>query len=133
MISGPGLGSPQAASRNGEAIIQLLILASARLNTVKLDNYKSVASVIGSKLTKIRYEPLFNPHQFGQERRQFQKNSGFTLKQPTDSLTYPVIATEFVSMEDGTGIVHIAPSYGEVDYQAGEKYNLDFVHTVVEW
>lgn len=30
--------------------------------------------------------------------------------------TYHVLTAEYVSDEDGTGIVHIAPAYGEVDY-----------------
>ncbi len=33
-------------------------------------------------------------------------------------------------MEDGTGIVHIAPAYGELDYEAGQANGLDFVHMV---
>ena len=33
-------------------------------------------------------------------------------------------------MEDGTGIVHVAPAYGEADYQAGQENGLDFVHMV---
>ncbi|GAH47761.1 unnamed protein product, partial [marine sediment metagenome] len=45
-------------------------------------------------------------------------------------LNYPVVATDFVLMEDGTGIVHMAPAYGEVDYQAGGDNDLDFVHVV---
>jgi isoleucyl-tRNA synthetase len=45
-------------------------------------------------------------------------------------LLYPVIATDYVSMEDGTGIVHTAPAYGEVDYDSGKKYGLYFIHHV---
>ena len=45
-------------------------------------------------------------------------------------LVYPVIATDYVSMEDGTGIVHTAPAYGEVDYESGQKYGLYFIHHV---
>ncbi len=33
-------------------------------------------------------------------------------------------------MEDGTGIVHIAPAFGEVDFLAGLEHNLDFVQQV---
>ena len=40
------------------------------------------------------------------------------------------IGADFVSMEDGTGIVHVAPAYGEVDYQAGQENGLDFVQMV---
>ena len=48
----------------------------------------------------------------------------------SENLTYHVIATDFVSMEDGTGIVHVAPAYGEVDFEAGQEKELDFVHNV---
>lgn len=43
------------------------------------------------------------------------------------SQTYTVIAADFVSNEDGTGIVHIAPAYGEDDYQVHLDYDVDFV------
>lgn len=107
-----------------------LILATARIDSIDLKEYKIITRVLGSELIKIKYTPLFNPHHFDQERRRFQKDAGITLESLNDSLTYPVISAEFVSMEDGTGIVHIAPAYGEADYQVGERYNLDFVHTV---
>ncbi|MBA7652665.1 Isoleucine--tRNA ligase [subsurface metagenome] len=45
-------------------------------------------------------------------------------------LRYKVIDADFVSMEEGTGIVHIAPAYGEVDFEAGMYQELDFVHPV---
>jgi isoleucyl-tRNA synthetase len=51
-------------------------------------------------------------------------------QEPDKDLTYKVIATDFVSLEDGTGIVHMAPSYGEVDYEAGRDKGLNFVHVV---
>ncbi|MFA7073921.1 MAG: isoleucine--tRNA ligase [Endomicrobiaceae bacterium] len=37
------------------------------------------------------------------------------------------ILADFVSMEDGTGIVHIAPGHGQEDYQAGLAYKLDII------
>ncbi len=46
------------------------------------------------------------------------------MQEADDNLDYPVIAADFVSMDDGTGIVHIAPSFGEVDFQAGEAMAL---------
>jgi len=57
-------------------------------------------------------------------------NYDIEVQEPRKDLTYRVIATDFVSMEDGTGIVHMAPAYGEVDYQAGAEQGLDFVHPV---
>jgi len=37
------------------------------------------------------------------------------------------IVADFVSMEDGTGIVHIAPGHGQEDYQAGLEYGLEII------
>ena len=41
-----------------------------------------------------------------------------------------VICADFVTMEDGTGIVHIAPAFGEDDYNIGLKYDLPVVQLV---
>jgi len=43
---------------------------------------------------------------------------------------FKVYGADFVSTEDGTGIVHIAPAFGEDDYQLGRKYNLPFLQPV---
>jgi isoleucyl-tRNA synthetase len=77
-----------------------------------------------------RFETVYNSAT-GQGRIELRVQKA--PKQPVlggPSLTYKVIDTEFVSMEDGTGIVHMAPAYGEVDYEAGIEHGLDFVHTV---
>ncbi|MBE9482838.1 MAG: class I tRNA ligase family protein, partial [Chloroflexi bacterium] len=129
-----------------------LILASALVETVGLTDYKVVEMLMGSDLVGgegkegIEYEPLFNPHEFGIEREKFETLYNSTTRQwrielrvqeapkppilGGPSLTYKVIDTDFVSMEEGTGIVHVAPAYGEVDYQAGIEHGLDFVHMV---
>ena len=46
--------------------------------------------------------------------------------------TYTVLPGDFVSAEDGTGIVHIAPAYGEDDYNLSQKYEIDFVDCLDE-
>ena len=46
--------------------------------------------------------------------------------------TYTVLPADFVSAEDGTGIVHCAPAYGEDDYTLTAKYELDFVDCIDE-
>ncbi len=107
---------------------EYLILASALLGSVGLESYKVVAKVNGSDLVHLQYEPLFNPHRYGVERRHM--SPGLPLQESVKDLTYSIIATDFVSMEEGTGIVHMAPAYGEVDYDAGVENGLDFVHPV---
>ncbi len=122
--------APDAEYAIVEVESEYLILASARQEAVGLGEAPVVAKIKGSGLKDLAYDPLFNPHNFGVERQRFQENSALKSQKADKNLTYHVIAGDFVSMEDGTGIVHIAPAYGEIDFDAGVKNMLDFVHTV---
>ncbi len=113
-----------------EADNEYLILADALREQMGLGDNKVVMKVEGSYLAGAEYEPLFNPHEFGVERRRFQSGAELLPQKPDQNLTYRVIATDFVSMEDGTGIVHVAPAFGEVDFEAGKEQGLDFVQQV---
>jgi len=113
-----------------EADNEYLILADALREAVGLGDNKVVMKVEGGYLVGAEYEPLFNPHEFGVERRRFQSGAELLPQEPDKDLTYRVIATDFVSMEDGTGIVHVAPAFGEVDFEAGKEQGLDFVQQV---
>ena len=93
-----------------------LILAEALLGNVLRDKYQVIDRVRGDELAGLEYEPLFWPFHFdvpGQRLGSPQQDRA------SDQLpeTYTVISGDFVSMEDGTGIVHIAPAFGEVDYE----------------
>jgi isoleucyl-tRNA synthetase len=105
-----------------------LIMAVTLVGAVGLEGYKAIKRLKGRDLVGAEYEPLFNPHDFGVERRLMTE--GLPLQKATKDLRYRVIATDFVSLDEGTGIVHMAPAYGEVDYEAGLAEKLDFVHTV---
>lgn len=87
-----------------------LILAKARLEVLK-EKYSIVAEYKGKDLLGIEYERLFNYHQV--------KEKGWY-----------VVAGDFVTTEDGSGIVHMAPAYGEDDYQTCRKYGLPTIHPV---
>ncbi|OGO60112.1 MAG: isoleucine--tRNA ligase [Chloroflexi bacterium RBG_19FT_COMBO_48_23] len=115
-----------------------LILAAALAERIGLDGYKSIATVSGKDLVGLEYQPLFNPHDFDVERGRFgdrpsEENLSYEILTPQKAdtdLTYRVIPGDFVSMEEGTGIVHIAPAFGEVDFEAGKSEGLDFVQPV---
>ena len=120
---------------------EYLILASARLKQVGLDDCEVVARLEGSDLatiTGVNFEPLYNPHKFGVERRRLEFVNGtgvsgaprLKLQKSEINLTYQVIAADFVSMEEGTGIVHVAPAFGEDDFKTGVAIGLDFVQPV---
>ena len=55
---------------------------------------------------------------------------GTITKHPFLSDDRPIIDAEFVSSDDGTGIVHIAPGHGQDDYIAGLRHNLPIVMPV---
>ncbi len=49
-----------------------------------------------------------------------------------DKKAFFVTCDDYVTMEDGTGIVHIAPAFGQDDANVGKKYNLPYVNPVGE-
>jgi isoleucyl-tRNA synthetase len=57
---------------------------------------------------------------------------GLKTKPPMSDRDSVVILADFVSLEQGTGVVHIAPGHGYDDYQIGNKYGLDIVSPVDE-
>lgn len=89
---------------------QQLILAKARLEVIT-EEYKIIDEFKGESLAGIKYQPLFEF--FSNEENAFFLTLG-----------------DFVTIEDGSGIVHIAPAFGEDDYQIGLKYNLPVIQAV---
>ncbi|MFH1502158.1 MAG: isoleucine--tRNA ligase [Candidatus Eisenbacteria bacterium] len=89
---------------------ELLILAEARLSVLHGD-YEVVAKYKGSELVGHEYEPLFT----------------FV---PTDKKAWYVIPGDFVTLDEGTGIVHTAPAFGEDDYRVGLEHDLPFIQPV---
>jgi isoleucyl-tRNA synthetase len=104
-----------------------LILATMLVNRVGLEGYNESAIVLGEDLLHLEYEPLFNPHAFAVPRLNLPT---LRVEETRDNLTYPVIGADLVSLDEGTGIVHIAPAFGEVDFDIGMSSGLDFVQPV---
>ena len=117
---------------NGE----YFILADRLRALVGLGDASIIEKVSGNDLVDLRYEPLFNPRDFNVPIETMAvldkegRPSADIIWKKGGILNYPVITGDFVSMEEGTGIVHIAPAFGEVDFDAGVKNVLDFVHPV---
>ncbi len=92
----------------------LLVLAEARLQVLD-GEYEVLARFKGKELFGTVYEQIFE----------------FL---PVDRNKYPnaltVLTADFVSTEDGSGIVHIAPAFGQDDYEMSKKYNLPFLQPV---
>ena len=60
----------------------------------------------------------------GSELEGLRYQHPFIEKNPTDKDAYMVILAEYVTTEDGTGLVHTAPGHGIEDYISGQKYGL---------
>ena len=56
----------------------------------------------------------------------------FVENNPTDKDAYMVIPAEYVTTEDGTGLVHTAPGHGVEDYMSGQKYGLAVYSPVMD-
>ena len=88
-------------------------LAEALCDTVLEGEYKVLETYKGTDLEHKEYEPLF-PFVTPKEK------------------AYYVTCDTYVTLTDGTGVVHIAPAFGEDDAQVGRKYGLPFVQLVDE-
>jgi isoleucyl-tRNA synthetase len=138
----PGNTSLAVSAEADYAIVdnkdEYLIMAEALRAQVGIGDLEVVSTLKGHDLVGIRYEPLYNPHKFGVERRRPTilpsadgiERKEYKIQDPDENLSYRVIATDFVTMEEGTGIVHVAPAFGEVDFEAGLENDLDFVQQV---
>jgi len=88
-----------------------IILAKEKSDLVK---GKVIERFKGKDLIGLEYEPLYD------------------IKEAKNENSHKIISADFVTTEDGTGIVHIAVMYGEDDYVVGKKAGLPEVHTVGE-
>ncbi len=77
------------------------------------ENYTPISSKAGKYYEGLEYEPLF------------------LYASPKEKCHY-VVCDGYVTLTDGTGVVHIAPAFGEDDYRVGKKYGLPVVRLVNE-
>jgi isoleucyl-tRNA synthetase len=94
---------------------EYLILAKERIKSSGLEG-ELIQEFKGKDLIGIKYQPPFDL---------------FTSKHKSEKI-YEVIATDFVSLEEGTGLVHIAPAFGEDDMIVGKENDLPMILNVDE-
>ena len=87
------------------------ILAESLASKVLGEDYKVLETYKGSDLEYTEYEQLI---------------PDITV----DKKAFFVTTDTYVTMEDGTGVVHIAPAFGQDDANVGKKYNLPYVNPV---
>ncbi|MBN2017479.1 MAG: isoleucine--tRNA ligase [Candidatus Cloacimonetes bacterium] len=91
---------------------EYLILAKARLDVLR-EEYEIVETYKGKDLEYKEYEQLF------------------PFIKPEEKAFYVALG-DYVTLEDGTGIVHTAPAFGEEDFSIGKEYDLPFMRPVDE-
>ncbi len=90
-----------------------LILARSRLKEVLNKHpHKVIAEQTGKKLIGLHYTPVFD------------------VPTPEGGKAYQVITADFVTLDSGTGIVHLAPAFGEDDFRVAKEAGLGFLQLV---
>jgi isoleucyl-tRNA synthetase len=98
--------------RDNNGTKEKLILAKKLLEKVFRDEeVKVVDTYKGKKLKDLKYKPLFT----------------FI---PTEKSAFYVVLADYVTTEDGSGLVHTAPAYGPEDMETGKKHDLPIMLTV---
>jgi len=100
-------------------IPELLIMASDRVEDVLKDKEIEIVhnDIKGENLVDLEYEPLFD--YYSKDEKLGNRDNG-----------WKIYAADFVTTEDGTGVVHIAPAFGEDDMKLGQEKNLPFIQHV---
>ncbi|WP_322817744.1 isoleucine--tRNA ligase [Tepidiforma sp.] len=111
---------------------ELVVLASALAAKVLGEGARPLALVRGEQLVGIAYEPLYRPEALGHGVLRFDDEGRLRPLHPGESTEglRRVIAADYVSLEDGSGIVHTAPAFGGEDFDQGKHHRLLFAQPV---
>lgn len=97
-----------------------IILATALAEKIVPEGWQKVSECLGQELVGMKYVPLFP----------YLKDIVSDEQKETLTEAFQVRVAKFVTTQDGTGIVHIAPMYGADDFELGTAYGLPKVHVV---
>ena len=109
-----------------------LILAEALSESVLGEERAAVRTFVGSELVGLVYEPLYRPEELEGTVRRFGSDGHLRPLEDgenTDGLRR-VLAADHISLDDGTGIVHIAPAFGGEDFEDGKLHGLLFAQPI---
>ncbi len=98
---------------------EVLILARNRLEALSSDNYHILKEIKGSELIGKEYFPLFR--------------LDILDSYPNKANLYKVWGADFVSIEDGSGVLHVAPAFGEDDLILGKQKDIPVLLTIDEF
>ncbi|MBK5215366.1 MAG: class I tRNA ligase family protein [Candidatus Pacebacteria bacterium] len=98
---------------------EFYILAEAKLSLIT-EEHQIIEKILGKELIGLQYEPLYP----------FLENIISSSESPKLEKAYKIYNAEFVTTEDGTGVVHTAIMYGQDDFVLGNELGLPKHHLV---
>lgn len=99
--------------KDDEGKTEQVVVAEDLVEALNMDTYEVLERMTGQDLAGRSYEPVF------------------ALKEaPSSDNLFKVWAAEFVSIEDGTGVLHVAPAFGEEDLNLGLKHDIPVINTI---
>lgn len=107
------------------------LAVNPKLTYAQVKTGKERLILLKEKIKEIGIEGEIEKEFSGKELEGVSYKSLFQFRKPPQKAFY-VVADNFVSEEEGTGIVHIAPAFGEDDFRVGKKYKLPILALVDE-
>ena len=122
---------PEAEYAAVERDEEVVVLAAALVEAALGEALEPVATLRGEELVGLRYEALYDPTTWGTQPMMFRHGRLVGVDSRADvEKAYTVLGGDFVSMEDGSGVVHIAPAFGGEDFDLGKEHGLLFLQPV---
>jgi len=110
---------------------EVVVLAAALVEAALGEALEPVATLRGEELVGLRYEALYDPTTWGTQPMMFRDGRLVAVDSRAEvEKAYTVLRGDFVSMEDGSGVVHIAPAFGGEDFDLGKEHGLLFLQPV---
>lgn len=95
--------------KNGKVYVVAATLVAAVMHSAGHDGYTVIKTVTGTELEGVRYEPMFE---------------FFAGRIANYSKTFTVVVDSYVTSDTGTGLVHLAPAFGEDDFNVCLRYGI---------
>jgi len=110
---GPEIEYVKVRHANADGDTEYLILARTRLDVLK-EAYEVVGEYRGTDLLGMTYEPLYD----------------YFVDDVPEGGAWRIVSADYVSTEDGTGIVHTAPAFGAEDFETSKWENLPMLNPI---
>ncbi len=114
VAAGPEVQYVRAATVGNADGAEIVVVAAALAGKLLGDDYETLATFPGSELEGVRYEAPFD----------------YIAGAEFGPLGHSVLTADFVTTEDGTGLVHTALAFGEDDFRLGERYGMTLQNPV---